>query len=142
MIEIRENTLTAGQFLQLYTSVGWDAPGIEQIEAAIAHSLCTFAVYDGDRLVGMARLLGDCAMTYYLKDLVVLPDCQGKGIGRSLLQHIDGYILRGLPAGWWVSVELLSAKGKEPFYEKFGFVRRPDDVLGCGMMKMIGKEAV
>ena len=27
-----------------------------------------------------------------------------------------------------------AAKGKEEFYEKFGFVRRPNDELGAGMI--------
>ena len=30
-------------------------------------------------------------------------------------------------------IELLSAKDKEPFYEKFGFFRRPNDERGAGM---------
>jgi hypothetical protein len=30
---------------------------------------------------------------------------------------------------------LLSIKGKEEFYTKFGFEKRPDDAQGCGMSK-------
>lgn len=30
--------------------------------------------------------------------------------------------------------------GKEPFYEKLGFERRPTETCGAGMMKMVGKE--
>lgn len=140
MTEIRENTLNAQQFLELYTSVGWDAPGLPQIESALQGSVCTFAAYDNGQLVGMARLLGDGGMSYYLKDLVVIPSCQGKGIGRLLMEHIQNYILSQLSEGRWVSLELLSASRKEPFYTKFGFERLPNEHLGCGMIKMIGKE--
>ena len=37
-------------------------------------------------------------------------------------------------------MELMSAGGKEPFYEKLGFKRRPTETRGAGMMKMVGKE--
>jgi hypothetical protein len=31
-------------------------------------------------------------------------------------------------------IGLMSAKGKEQFYERYDFVRRPNDRLGCGMI--------
>ena len=34
----------------------------------------------------------------------------------------------------------MSAGGKEPFYEKLGFERRPTENRGAGMMKMVGRE--
>ena len=36
-------------------------------------------------------------------------------------------------ASYKVKMCLLAAKGKEPFYEKLGFVERPNDRLGAGM---------
>jgi hypothetical protein len=30
-------------------------------------------------------------------------------------------------------VVLVAAKGKEEFYEKFGFINRPNDIYGAGM---------
>jgi len=31
----------------------------------------------------------------------------------------------------------MAAKDKEKFYEKFEFIKRPDDVYGCGMTQRI-----
>jgi hypothetical protein len=31
-------------------------------------------------------------------------------------------------------VGLFAAKGKEPFYERFGFIGRPNETLGKGMI--------
>ena len=31
-------------------------------------------------------------------------------------------------------ITLMAAKGKEEFYEKFGFFKRPTEKFGCGMM--------
>ena len=38
-----------------------------------------------------------------------------------------------LKPGYRVMISLLAAKGKEAFYNKFGFVDRPNDNFGCGM---------
>lgn len=42
-----------------------------------------------------------------------------------------------LSNGYKVSIELISSKGKEEFYEKFGFENRPCDYDGAGMFMMI-----
>lgn len=55
------------------------------------------------------------------------------------MERIEEFIAAGLGPGWAVSLELISAKGKEGFYERFGFARRPCDWDGAGMFKMIGK---
>jgi|WetSurMetagenome_2_1015567.scaffolds.fasta_scaffold1019610_1 GNAT superfamily N-acetyltransferase len=137
MIDIKENRLTAVEFKILYNSVGWVAPGEEQIAQALAHTLCTFSVFSDDNLVGMGRLLGDYAMTYYVKDVAILPDYQGKGIGEKLMEHMIAYVKKQLPPGWKVSLELISSKGKEGFYHNFGFEDRPGDFDGAGMFMMV-----
>jgi GNAT superfamily N-acetyltransferase len=139
MIDIKENQLTAGEFGYLYNSVGWVAPGEEQIAKALSHTLCTFSVFYDDTLVGMGRLLGDYAMSYYVKDVSILPEYQGKGIGKKLMEHMICYVKKQLPPGWKVSLELISSKGKEGFYSKFGFEERPSDADGAGMFMMVNE---
>lgn len=129
--------LTPVLFQELYRSVGWDAPCMEQIETALSNSAATFCACDGEQAVGMARLLGDGGMSFYIKDFAVRPEYQGKGVGRLLMEAIEDHILSRLQPGWAVSLELISAKGKEPFYEKFGFEQRPCDWDGAGMFKML-----
>ncbi len=43
----------------MYPSVGWEPPGAEQVKRALENTLACFAAYDGDRIVGMVRLIGD-----------------------------------------------------------------------------------
>ena len=134
---VQINTVRPDLFLQLYRSVGWDAPGLDQIEKALEGSLATFCAYDGDTPVGMARLIGDGGMSVYIKDFAVRPEYQGRGIGRMLINVMENWIREQLQPGWAVSLELISAKGREPFYEKFGFEQRPNAWDGAGMMKMV-----
>lgn len=136
---VQKNLLSPKLFLELYQFVGWEAPCLEQIETALNHSVATFCVYDGTTAVGMARLLGDGGMSFYIKDFAVRPEYQGKGVGRLLMTAIEEYIISHIPNGWAVSLELISSKGKEAFYEKFGFEQRPCDWDGAGMFKMLRK---
>ena len=134
---VQINELSPDLYLCLYRSVGWDAPGLDQIEKALEGSLATFCACDGDMPVGMARLIGDGGMSFYIKDFAVLPDYQGQGVGRALMNALESWIKKQLQPGWAVSLELISSKGKESFYAKFGFEQRPNDWDGAGMMKMV-----
>ena len=133
------NVLTPGLFLEIYRSVGWEAPGWDQITIALENSFATFCVYDGERPAGMARLLGDGGMSFYIKDFAVRLEYQGKGVGRMLMEAMESHITASIREGWAVSLEIISSKGKEQFYEKFGFEQRPCDWDGAGMFKMIRK---
>ena len=124
-------------FLELYTSVGWEPPCKAQIEKALQNTIATFVAYDGDSAVGMVRLIGDGGMSFYIKDFVVLPVCQGKGVGRSLIEAIESYIRKHIDKEWAVSLELISTVEAQNFYEKMGFEARPCEWDGPGMFKMI-----
>ena len=136
-MEIRVNTLTPELFLALYRSVGWEPPCIEQAQTALQNTLATFTCYDGDRPVGMARVIGDGGMSFYIKDFAVVPSSQGKGVGKCLLTALEQYVKECKPLEWAVSLELISSKDAVDFYERFGFEKRPCDGVGLGMFKMI-----
>ena len=136
-MEIWVNTLTPELFLALYRSVGWEPPCIEQVKTALQNTLATFTCYDGDRPVGMARVIGDGGMSFYIKDFAVVPSSQGKGVGKCLLTALEQYVKECKPLEWAVSLELISSKDAVDFYERFGFEKRPCDGVGPGMFKMI-----
>ena len=136
-MEIRVNTLTPELFLALYRSVGWEPPCIEQVKTALQNTLATFTCYDGDRPVGMARVIGDGGMSFYIKDFAVVPSSQGKGVGKCLLTALEQYVKECKSLEWAVSLELISSKDAVDFYERFGFEKRPCDWDGPGMFKMI-----
>ena len=136
-MEIRVNTLTPELFLALYRSVGWEPPCIEQVQTVLQNTLATFTCYDGDRPVGMARVIGDGGMSFYIKDFAVVPSSQGKGVGKCLLTALEQYVKECKPLEWAVSLELISSKDAVDFYERFGFEKRPCDGDGPGMFKMI-----
>ena len=80
MLDIKINALTAEAFLALYTSVGWEPPCEAQVRTALQNSLATFTAFEEGTPVGMARLIGDGGMSFYIKDFAILPSHQGKGL--------------------------------------------------------------
>ena len=64
---------------------GMDAPGLEQIRVALNHSLQGFMIFDDGKPIGMARLLGDYAMAYLIKDVAGLLEYQHRGAGTLLM---------------------------------------------------------
>ncbi len=59
----------------------------ERIEASLQHSL-VFGVYDGQRQIGMARIVTDYATFAWLCDVFVDEAYRGRGIGKWLLENV------------------------------------------------------
>ena len=118
---VRYNELNAEQFILLWESV-WDgAPSPEQAARGLEHSLFRVSVYDGDRIVAMARMIGDLGLCCYVKDVVVRPEYQHRGIGKLMIEELLAFIRKNGVKGTDVSVELCAMPDKIPFYERFGF---------------------
>ncbi|MGN0620228.1 MAG: GNAT family N-acetyltransferase [Porcipelethomonas sp.] len=138
-IRVYADKLTAGLFLELYRSVGWQPPGKDQVEMALRHTLVNFTAYDGDKPVGMIRLIGDGGMSFYIKDFAVIPSYQSMGVGSLLIDTLQKYVKDSISDGWSVSLELISTKNAVSFYKKKGFEEQSCECGGSGMLKMIRK---
>ena len=116
-----DNQLSPEDFIRLKVETGfWERP-VEQVKVALDNGLFNVtAVCDG-KVVGMGRLVGDGAMYYYLQEIIVLPEYQGYGIGKSIVNRLLKYKKDNSIPGTNVSIGLTAVKGKESFYEKFGF---------------------
>lgn len=104
---------------------------------ALKHTFANFTAYDGDKAVGMVRLIGDGGMSFYIKDIAVIPFYQSNGVGSLLLESVEKYIKDHISDGCAVSLELISTKDAVLFYKKKGFEERPCGWDGLGMFNMI-----
>ena len=119
---LEDNMLTASDLLRLRESAGWGSPAVQQIEAGIKNSLFTVVAKYNDDVIGMGWLVGDGFTICYIQDVIVLPEFQGKGIGKAIVERLLKFIKDNGMSDTHISVGLFSAKGKEGFYQKFGFV--------------------
>ncbi len=136
---IVEQLPSAAQYNQLRAAVGWGVYAEGVIERSLPNTLYSLcALVDGE-LVGMARVIGDGGMVYYIQDVIVLPAYQHQGIGTQMMDRVMDYLCAH--ASHNTIIGLMAACGKEPFYDKYGFTRRPTDHLGAGMTMFWDKEA-
>ena len=120
-LTIKHNELTAAQFIELWQTVWGNGPTPEQTELALRHTLFRVSVFDGDRIVAMARMIGDMGLDYYIKDVIVRPEYQKKGIGRMMINELLDFIRQNGVSGTDIFVELCAMPDKIPFYQRFGF---------------------
>ena len=113
----------------------------EQIKRSIANQLFSIVALKDNEYIGMARLIGDAAIYWCIVDVWVLPEYQGKGIGSEMVKRLIRYVKENSIPGTSISLFLMSAKGKEGFYEKLGFLRRPHGWEGAGMEMEIDIES-
>lgn len=78
------------QVLALYNDAGWtsytDEPDL--LMKAIKNSLKVWTLWEGEKLIGLARIVGDGATICYLQDILILEAYQGCGLGSGLLKEI------------------------------------------------------
>ena len=120
-LTIQYNTLSAEEFITLWETVWGQGPTLEQTRLAMEHTLFRVSIFDGDTIVAMARMIGDMGLDYYIKDVIVRPEYQGKGIGRMLINELLKFINDHGVKGTEIFVELCAMTDKIPFYQKFGF---------------------
>ena len=90
MIKItKERSVSIDDVLPLYQAVGWtnytNQP--QMLEQALSHSLATYLARDGEKIVGLVRLVGDGFSSVFVQDLIVLPSYQRQGIGSALMKQ-------------------------------------------------------
>lgn len=90
MIKItKETSVSLDDVLHLYQAVGWtnytNQP--QMLAQALTHSLAIYLARDGEKIVGLVRLIGDGFSSVFVQDLIVLPSYQRQGIGRTLMKQ-------------------------------------------------------
>lgn len=132
---IKHQSPNIKEFVKLRAQVGWGTIDLAMAKLSIEQSLFHVGLYVENKLIGMARVIGDGVMYFYIQDLVVSPQFQQKGLGRVIMQEIEKYL--AITAKQGATVALLSAKGKESFYTQYGYFERSGDPFGKAMCKFI-----
>ena len=101
-------------------------------EIALANSLFITSIYDGDKLIAMARVVGDGAISLVVTDVMVDVDYQSNGLGKILMNEIDKYLDENFDEDSYII--LLANTPYDKFYEKFNFKEFPNKK---GMLRVL-----
>ncbi|MFR7383213.1 MAG: GNAT family N-acetyltransferase [Anaerostipes sp.] len=112
-----EKKFTKEQVQELFLSVDWISGKYpERLYKALMNSSTVLTVWDGEKLVGLTRVLDDTEMLAQVHYVLVKPDYQGMGIAGKMIEYIkekykDFVYIEGMPEN----------KKNVPFYQKHGF---------------------
>ena len=115
----KESSVSIDDVLHLYQAVGWtnytNQP--QMLEQALSHSLATYLARDGEKIVGLVRLVGDGFSSVFVQDLIVLPSYQRQGIGSSLMKEA----LEDYKDAYQVQLVIEQTEKNVGFYRSLGF---------------------
>ncbi len=88
-------------------------------------------IMQGNDVVGMGRIIGDGGCFFQVTDIAVLPDHQGRGLGKRIMAALVGYLQDHVPATAYVS--LIADVPANRLYEQFGFRETAPRSVGMAM---------
>lgn len=102
---------------ELFLSVGWVSGKYPtRLYKALLNSSTVITAWDGERLVGLVRLLDDSELVAYMHYVLVHPLYQGKGIAGKMIERVKEKYKD------YLYIEIMPEERKNVgFYEKHGF---------------------
>ncbi len=121
-----EKDFPIGEWLALFHASDYNGWWTERnADACLDHAFLVGTAWDGDAMVGTIIVQSDGVNSALIDDIVVHPHHRGRGIGSRLLQEaLDR--LRPLNLDF---VQLLPVPGREPYFERFGFVAQAETTV-------------
>ena len=134
------NNMTSEEYNELREAVEWRPMTAGQAVRGLKHTTFLVVAREEGKAVAMGRVLFDFGYTAYIGDVIVRPEYQGQGIGKHIVELLMQQVMAVAEPEDRIMFILGAAKGKEGFYEKLGFRKRPDDFSGHGMTMWRKKE--
>lgn len=118
---VTARTPTPQEHRELAEAVGWgNSFWWDALPASLSGSVCGVVVHDeGGGLVGMGRVVGDGAFYFYVQDVVVRPEHQGRGLGRTVVEALVAQVRQLAPGHCFVG--LFATPAAEGLYRSLGW---------------------
>ena len=115
-----ERNFTPQQTAELFLSVRWVVGKYpDRLHKALMNSSRVISAWDGDRLVGLIRVMDDSELVCFINYVLVHPDYHGRGIAGHLLEMVKEDL--------YINVMIGDSKNAA-FYEKHGFHRKENSL--------------
>lgn len=85
-----ETNVNRDDLIDLYSNANWTAytNDLDTLTQAIRNSLKVITAREGEKLVGLVRVVGDGLTILYIQDILVHTEYKRNGIGRKLMELI------------------------------------------------------
>lgn len=135
-VYVHEGSPTVDQARKLAQLVNWEPSANAAIEMQLKTAVYSVIAEDleSHEIIGCAFLLGDNKTCYYVKDVIVHPQWQGKKIGRAMMQKIMDWLETNGAED--ATVGLFTGEHLAPFYRQFGFTQ------ACGMYRTVKRSVI
>ncbi|MEM9916761.1 MAG: GNAT family N-acetyltransferase [Bacteroidota bacterium] len=118
-LKIIEDQIPIKIYQNLRVSSGLSAKTDEACEIGLRNAVHSIMVELEGQIIGMGRIIGDGGCFCQVVDICVLPELQGRGVGKLIMENLTKFIREKLPTSCYTS---LIADGDASYlYEKFGF---------------------
>ncbi len=124
IVYTEEKKFDIKQVQELFLSIHWVSGQYPtRLHKALMNSSTVISAWDGERLVGLVRVLDDSELVAYMHYVLVHPDYQGQGIAGHMIEMMKEKYKD------YLYVEVMPEERKNAsFYEKHGFQIMKDGV--------------
>ena len=119
-VELVERFPGVDDYCRMRIAAGMSPKSPEAARRGLPHTLYGVSLQRDGEVVGMGRIIGDNGCFFTVVDIAVIPELQGRGLGRRIMTALDAWLSRHVPDTAYVT---LAADGDaKHLYAKFGFV--------------------
>ncbi len=125
-------TPTTEVYQRLRSQAGLSAKTTEAAARGLPHTLFAVQILHQAEPIGMGRVIGDGGCFFQVVDIAVLPEHQGKALGKRIMAEIMAYLKQNVPVSGYVS--LIADGQAQHLYAQFGFVPTAPRSIGMAWM--------
>ncbi|MFJ3879114.1 GNAT family N-acetyltransferase [Streptomyces sp. NPDC090077] len=130
--QIRPGVPDVATYRRLRGATGLGAKSVEGSAIGLPNSWhCVTVGHDGET-VGMGRIIGDGGCFLQIVDICVLPDHQGRGLGKLIMAELTAELERRAPQGTYVS--LIADGDARHLYAQYGFAETAPASVGMARL--------
>lgn len=135
MIRYERRLPTVEEWRCLRETAGWTIHDQNEFEKALESSLMGICAVSNGRTIAAARVVGDGILCFYFQDLIVHPDFRRRGIGSEITKRLICEVRKVAAPNSFIG--MFASKGCDHLYEPYGFICRPNEKMGPGMILVL-----
>ncbi|MFI6265840.1 GNAT family N-acetyltransferase [Micromonospora sp. NPDC051006] len=125
---LRVETPSVEVYQHLRVTAGLSAKSAGAATAGLDGTWHAVVAYHADEPIGMGRVIGDGGTAFQIVDMCVVPEHQGRGVGKMIMAALMEQLLERAPGTAYIS---LIADGRaRHLYAQYGFAETAPESVG------------